>query len=145
MFCRLGVFFSPNPEQMNLEASSSTSPITMTATSPSRPSSQLTFLLLAFFGFVLLHSASPPSLSSFSSRSFQRRTCSWRIFRKSVFFWSSLRASSTSGSMYMSFKICCSMLAADWCGFNWPGGQRRGRGVRCPLGQQLLEIDSFGL
>lgn len=47
MFWRLGDFFSAIPEQMNLEASSSTSPITMTATSPSRPSSQLTFLLLA--------------------------------------------------------------------------------------------------
>lgn len=47
LFCRLGVFFSPNPEQMNLELSSSTSPITTTATSPSRPSCQLTLLLLA--------------------------------------------------------------------------------------------------
>lgn len=46
LFCRLGVFFSPNPEQMNLELSSSTSPITTTATSPSRPSCQLTLLLL---------------------------------------------------------------------------------------------------
>lgn len=44
---RFGVFFSPKPEQMNLERSSSTSPITITATSPSRPSIQLTFLLLA--------------------------------------------------------------------------------------------------
>lgn len=44
---RFGVFFSPKPAQMNLERSSSTSPITITATSPSRPSIQLTFLALA--------------------------------------------------------------------------------------------------
>lgn len=93
---------------------------------------------LPFFGFVLLHSVSPPSLSSFSSRSFQRRTCSWRIFRNRVFFWSSLRAFSTSGSMYMSFKICCSMLAAGWCGqpgTTWPSSWR---GETLSFGQQLL-------
>lgn len=126
LFWRFGVFFSPNPELMNLEVSSSTSPITMTATSPSRPSNQLTFLVLAFFGFVCFSSASPPSLSSFSSRSCQRRTCSWRIFKNKVFFWSSFRAFSTSGSMYMSLRICCSMLAAEWWE-QWapPGGERR--------------------
>lgn len=93
---------------------------------------------LPFFGFVLLHSASPPSLSSFSSRSFQRRTCSWRIFRNRVFFWSSLRAFSTSGSMYMSFKICCNMSAAGWCGqpgATWPSSWR---GETLSFGQQLL-------
>lgn len=66
-----------------------------------------------FLGFVRL---SPPSISSFSSRSFQRRTCSCRIFRKSVFFCSSFRASRTSGSMYMSFRICCSILVVEWFG-----------------------------
>lgn len=84
---------------------------------------------LPFFGFALLHSASPPSLSSFSSRSFQRRTCSCRIFKNRVFFCSSLRASSTSGSMYMSFKICCSILAA---GRTWPSGSKRGGAVLWP-------------
>lgn len=99
---------------------------------------------LPFFGFVLLHSASPPSLSSFSSRSFQRRTCSWRIFRNRVFFCSSLRASSTSGSMYMSFKICCSILAAGWSG--QPGyhpaklfRERR----RCPLAGNFSDLCWF--
>ena len=101
---------------------------------------------LPFFGFVLL---SPPSLSSFSSRSVQRRTCSWRIFRNRVFFWSSLRASSTSGSMYMSFRICCSMLAAEWPGWvvvvggviTWvpPGRAGHRGGEALSFGRQLLE------
>lgn len=47
LFRRVGAFFSPSPEQMNLDASSSASPIMTTATSPSLPSSQLTVLLLA--------------------------------------------------------------------------------------------------
>lgn len=47
LFRRFGAVFSPSPEQMNLDASSSASPMTTTATSPSLPSSQLTVLLLA--------------------------------------------------------------------------------------------------
>lgn len=47
LFRRFGAFFSPDPEQMNLDFSSSTSPITTTATSPSLPSSHFTVLPLA--------------------------------------------------------------------------------------------------
>ncbi|TNN35241.1 hypothetical protein EYF80_054600 [Liparis tanakae] len=70
---------------------------------------------LPFLGAAVFPSPSPTSPPSSppppSSRSFQRRTCSWRIFRNSVFFWSSLRAFSTSGSMYMSGVSVCSCLS----------------------------------
>jgi len=79
---------------------------------------------LPFLGFALLDSA-----SSFSSRSFHRRTCSWRIFRKRVFFCSSLSAFSTSGSMYMSFKICCSMLEGQLGATGPSGGRPEGEGT----------------
>ena len=94
---------------------------------------------LPFFGFFSLHSASPPS---FSSRSFQRRTCSCRIFRNRVFFWSSFRAFSISGSMNMSFKICCSMLAVEWwCSYHKALG---GRGL-CPLASCFLKCWFYSL
>lgn len=61
-----------------------------------------------FFGLVLLLLC--PSLSSLSSRSLQRRTCSSLIFRNRILFCSSLRASSTSGSTHMSSRILASIL-----------------------------------
>lgn len=61
---------------------------------------------LPFFGLL----SSLPSLSSLSSRSLQRRTCSSLIFKKRILFCSSLRASSTSGSTHMSSRIFASIL-----------------------------------
>lgn len=55
-----------------------------------------------------------PSRSSFSSLSFQRRTCSSLIFRNSVFFCSSFSASRMSGSTYMVARICCSIFECVW-------------------------------
>lgn len=61
-----------------------------------------------FFDLVFL--LCPLSLSSFSSRSFQRRTCSSLILRKRILFCSSLRASRTSGSTHISWRIWASIL-----------------------------------
>ena len=99
---------------------------------------------LPFLGFARPRSPSTSSRSCFSSRSFQRRTCSWRILRNSVFFWSSLRAFSMSGSMYMSFRICCSMLAAerrDTDDGAAPGGAGRGK-RRWPLTSSFSKVYS---
>lgn len=70
-----------------------------------------------FFGLVWLLFCS--SLSSLSSRSLQRRTCSSLIFKNRILFCSSLRASSTAGSTHMSSRILASILLL------FPGHQRR--------------------
>lgn len=72
---------------------------------------------LPFFGLVSL-----PSLSSLSSRSLQRRTCSSLIFKKRILFCSSLRASSTSGSTHMSSRIFASILPSLLLGLRRPSG-----------------------
>lgn len=61
-----------------------------------------------------------PSLSSLSSRSFQRRTCSSLILKKRIRFCSSLKASNSSGSTHISSRIFASILSLFPRCKGWP-------------------------
>lgn len=64
------------------------------------------------------------SSSNCSSRIFQRRTCSSRILQKRICFCSSSSSARSSGSMYISLRICWSILGISLLRFrncnSWP-------------------------
>lgn len=103
-----------------VSTSSRPSPRTTTTGSPSMPTRNVTFLPRDFFGCMIVFSSS----SNCSSRIFQRRTCSSRILQKRICFCSSSSSARSSGSMYISLRICWSILGISLLRFrncnSWP-------------------------